>query len=151
MSTVPILANVATPVFFPQPLLACLALVPIIVIETCTLRRSAPFRWRDVSVANVLSTILGIPVALITIAVLGQGIVMVDRLYATLPAVVLFLVAVVAPCFALSVFLEGYYLRHRMREVGARTFWFAVLKAHYYSYLALVALYCVWISYHLAQ
>ena len=152
MSVAPLLANVATPVFFPQPVLACAALVPIIVIETCTLKQSAAFRWRDVSVANVLSTILGIPVAFLSIAVLGAGFgIILDQLYATLPAVILFLAAVVVPCFALSVYLEGHYLRSKVQGVGGRAFWFAVFRAHCYSYLALLLLYGAWLSYRLSR
>ncbi len=152
MSVAPIFANVATPVFFPQPVLACIALVPIIVIETRTLKQRAPFRWRDVSVANVLSTLLGIPVAFLSIAVLGAGFgIIVDQLYATLPTVILFLGAVVVPCFALSVYLEGCYLRSKVQGVGGRAFWFAVLKAHFYSYLALLLMYGAWLSYRMSR
>src|SRR5262245_45040744 len=98
MSVPALFANVSATVFIPQPLLATAALVPIIVIETCTLKKVASVRWQDVSVANILTTILGVPVAFLTIAILGAGFgIIVDQVYATLPAVVLFLVAVVAP------------------------------------------------------
>jgi hypothetical protein len=147
MSASAILANVATPLLFPQPLLACLALVPIIIIETCLLRQAGSFRWRDVSVANILSTIVGVPVAFFCMVVLGFGFgIIVDQVYATLGAVVLFLAAVILPCFALSVYLEGSYLRRRARGLNGRAYWYAITRAHCYSYLGLLLIYCLWIS-----
>ncbi len=57
--------------------------------------------------------------------------------------VVVFVVAV--PCFALSVLIEGNCLQRRAKNVSARTFWSAVIKANSYSYLLLLFLDCVWL------
>ncbi len=146
-SAMTLLANVAVPLFFPQPLLALLALMPIIAIETLLLRRRTSVSWRDVSVANVCSTIVGIPLALVSVMVLGSMFeVFLDKNYSRLSDVLFVLLAVTVPCFALSVYLEGSYLRSRVIGLSGRSFWFTVTKAHCYSYLALLVIYCLWIS-----
>jgi hypothetical protein len=141
------LANVAVPLFFLQPVLALLALMPIIAIEAFLLHRQAIVTWRDVSLANVFSTIAGIPLAFVSVGVLGFVFqVFLDKNYARLPDVVLVLLAVTVPCFALSVCLEGWYLRSRVTGLSGPSFWFAVTKAHCYSYLVLLGVYCIWIA-----
>ena len=60
--------------------------------------------------------------------------------------VALVMFAIIAPCFALSVYLEGQYLRTRLSGVSGRPFWFAVTRAHCHSYLLLLTLYCSWLA-----
>jgi hypothetical protein len=142
-----LLGNVAVPLFFPQPFLTLLALIPVIALETLLLRQQTSVSWRDVCVANLFSTILGIPLAVIFAIVLGSGFrVFLDKNYSRLSDVVLVLLTVIAPCFALSVYLEGHYLRSRVTGLSGRSFWLAVMKAHFYSYLTLLVIYCSWIT-----
>jgi len=75
---------------------------------------------------------------------------MLTKDHTKLADVVGILFAALVPCFALSVFLEGNYLRRRVRDVNERSFWFAVMRAHCYSYLALLVLYCSWISFRIS-
>jgi hypothetical protein len=146
MST-PLLANVAVPLFFPQPLLALVVLIPIIAIEKLMLCQQTEVRWRDVSVANIFSTILGIPLGIGSVMLLGFGFnVVLDKDYSRLSDVILVLLAAIIPCFALSVYVEGSYLRPRAVGLSGRSFWFAIMRVHCFSYLALLLCYCLWIS-----
>jgi hypothetical protein len=156
----PMLANVAVPVFFPQPLLMLLALIPIVAVETLSLRRQFAVSYREVLTANVLSTLCGLPVAFLAIVLfdvalsggdsswwqvgLSSRIISHDlHHWWILPLAML---SVIVPCFALSVFLEGRYLGRETTRVRGRALWFAVIRAHCYSYLVLLALDCLWFT-----
>jgi hypothetical protein len=65
------LANVAVPVLFPQPILMIAALLLVVPVETLLLRRGFSFRAKDVFTANVYSTLWGIPVAYLVLALFG--------------------------------------------------------------------------------
>src|SRR5438552_157236 len=122
-----IFANVAVPLFFPQPVLALAALGPVIAIETFMLRRQTNVRLRDVSIANVLSTVVGIPLTFVCLVVLGSEFeVFLDKYLNSLSDVVLVLSAAIVPCFALSIWLEGCYLRSRVVGLSGRIFWFTL-------------------------
>ena len=63
----PMLANIGVPMIFVQmPAMVC-ALIPIIIVEALLIRRwlTLPYRdaFRGVTVANLASTILGVPLA----------------------------------------------------------------------------------------
>ena len=145
-------ANVAVPLYFPQPLLTLAALLPVIAIEGLLLRRQTTVRWQDVSVANVLSTLLGVPLAFVCATILASvsGMVL-DKNGGTFSHVLLVLLVVTIPCLGLSVFLEGCYLRSRVGEIAERPFWMAVAKVHIHSYLTLLVVYCAWISMELSE
>jgi hypothetical protein len=149
---IPVFANVAVPLFFPQPLLALLALLPIVGLETLLLKRQARVAIRDVLIANVFSAIWGIPLAMVSTMLLGvTGIAALDRYYTTLLDVTLVLSALILPCLLLSVLLEGWYLRDKLSGLGGRTFWLAVARANCHSYLLLLVIYCVWIRIQLLK
>ncbi|MCB1245204.1 MAG: hypothetical protein AB7I98_23120 [Verrucomicrobiales bacterium] len=147
-----LLANIAVPLFFPQPLLALAALIPVIVVETVLLRQRAGLSWRDVSLANAFSTLLGIPLAFVSLMVSGRVFeFMLSRDHTKLYDVIGVLCAVLIPCFVLSVLLEGYYLRSRAMGTSGRSFWLAITRAHCYSYLTLLAFYCSWIAFKISR
>jgi hypothetical protein len=141
-----IVANVAVPLFFPQPLLALIALLPIVGVETMILRRAGEVRVRDVFIANLFSAIWGVPVAVVSAMVLyyssGVGL---DTSNPTLLGVGLVMLVLIVPCLVLSVWLEGWYLRPRVSGVTGRSFWFVVARAQCYSYLVLLVVYCLWL------
>jgi hypothetical protein len=144
-----VLANVAVPIFFPHPFVAVLALLPVVGLETLMLRKRVGVTLYQVFTANLLSALWGVPLALVCVFVFGAGFgVFIDLLRNTLPGVALVFLVVVLPCFVLSVVLEGRYLRSRTNEngkAGDRAFWFAIIRAHCYSYLLLIVLDCLWI------
>ena len=140
----PMLGNAAIMWLFPHPIMGLLALVAVVVIETVILQRRLGLVADQVFFANALSAILGWLLCIVALDTnlsfsLPRG---------AMPADVLLLMAkVVVPCFILSVLLEGAYLRRRAKEAERRAFWSAIIKAHFYSYLALIGLECVWIRF----
>jgi hypothetical protein len=154
----PILANAAIPVFFPQPLFMLVVLVPVCAIEAFVLRRSFPVSYGQVFNANLISTLCGIPIAYLSIIIFDILLMRDDRSWWSvgltsrvishdlhhwwiLPSAMF---AVLIPCFLLSIYLEGLYLRPRVTSISGKTLWFAVTKANCYSYLALLAIDCLW-------
>ena len=67
------LANVAVPMFFPHPLLAVLALLPIVGLETLMPRKPLGTTIKQVLSANLLSTLVGVPLAFAVLFVFGTG------------------------------------------------------------------------------
>ena len=131
-----ILANIAVPVLFPQPLLALVVLLPIVGVETWALRRLIGVSSRRVFEANVLSTLIGIPVACLWIGLCntvinentgGWGTTgLISRASLSDPdalwLLAVFAVGVILPCFVLSVVSEGVYLRKKLGLSGGRPF-----------------------------
>jgi len=144
-----LLANVAVPIFFPHPLVAVGALIPVVGLEALMLRKRVSVKLYQVFAANLLSALWGVPLAFICIFLLGAGFeLFIDANDGSLLRVLLVFLGVVLPCFVLSVLLEGRYLQTRTSGSGRasdRTFWFAVIRAHCYSYLLLLGLDCLWI------
>jgi hypothetical protein len=100
-----------------------------------------------VFLANLFSAILGGFLAILCLVALGETFnIFISKDGTPFWVVFLMIVAVVVPCFILSVFLEGAYLRDRAKESSDRAFWLSVTRAHCYSYLLLVGLDCLWIS-----
>lgn len=156
----PTLANVAVPIFFPHPLFMLLALLPIAWVETSVLRRPVGATFRQVFEANVMSTLCGLPIAYASLVLFGAALSGGDPYFRAvgfssrivsevshhgwfLP---LAMEAVILPCFALSVILEGRRLKHHCPPANNRTFWKAILRAHCFSYLLLLAVDCLWFS-----
>jgi hypothetical protein len=137
-------ANAAIAPLFPHPIMGLLALVAVLVIETMILQRRLGVNADQVFIANALSAILGW--LLCTVALDTELSVSLSR--GGMPAdVLLLMAAVVLPCFILSVLLEGAYLRRRAQGAERRAFWSAVIKANSYSYIALVVLDCLCITF----
>ena len=141
------LANVAVPIFFPHPLVALLALLPVVGTEYAVLCRRVGVGPRRVFAANLVSALLGVPVAIFCLFILGAGFDVYLSLHnISLTSVLLVALGVVLPCFALSVLVEGSYLRRHVSVGNSRAFWYAIIKAHYYSYMVLIFLDCLWLS-----
>ena len=142
-----IVANVAVPVLFPHPLVAVAALVPVVGLEALMLRKRVGVTLSQAFTANLLSALWGVPVAFACIFVLGAGFeLFIDANDGSLLRVLLVFLGVVLPCFVLSVLLEGWYLQRRAdgdSRVSDRAFWFAVVRAHCYSYLLPLSLDCL--------
>jgi hypothetical protein len=156
----PLFGNVAVPVLFPQPLLALAVLVPIVGIEGLELRRKFDVTYGRVLEANLLSTIIGIPIALLWIGLCnwvindntgGWGTTgLISRASLTDLDAMWVLSALVTgamvPCFALSVLIEGSYLRARLGIPADRPFWYGVIRAHCYSYAVLLGANLLWFA-----
>jgi hypothetical protein len=153
-----LLANVAVLVLFPQPLIALAVLVPIVAVEGLELRRNLHVPYSRVFEANLLSTILGIPIAVLWICLFnwvinnhtgGWGTTgLISRASLTdldaLSVLSLLVVGAMLPCFALSVLVEGHYLRVRLGIMADRPFWYGLIRAHCYSYAVLLGANCLW-------
>ena len=154
------LGNIAVPVVFPQPMLALAVLVPIVGIEGLELRRKFAIPYRQVFEANLFSTIVGIPVALLWIGICnwvindntgGWGTTgLISRASLTDPDALWVLsalvIGVLLPCFILSVLVEGHYLRVQHGVVANRAFWYGLIRAHCYSYAVLLGANCLWFA-----
>jgi hypothetical protein len=122
------LGNAAIMWLFPHPIMGLLALVVVVVIEAPILQRRLGLAADHVFIANALSAILGWALCIVALDTslsfyLPRGAMPADML----------LLMVVAPCFILSVLLEGAYLRRRAKGAERRAFWSAIIKAHFYS------------------
>jgi hypothetical protein len=154
----PILANVAVPMLFPQPWLMVLALGPVVGVEFAILRRPLPIRLGHVLAANLVSTLCGLPVAWCSLGVFGMLLGNTDPNWAhlgwsnrlvthelhnwwILPAA---MIAVVIPCFLVSVLVEGWFLAWRVKLSGSAELWSPLVRAHAFSYLLLLAVDCLW-------
>ncbi len=155
-----LLGNIAIPVLFPQPLLALAVLVPIVGVEGFELRRKFAIPYVKVLEANILSTLIGIPIATLWIGLCnwvingntgGWGTIgLISHASLTdldaLWLLSVFMVGVMLLCCALSVFVEGRYLRMRLGIVSDRPFWHSLIRAHCYSYTVLLGANCLWFA-----
>jgi hypothetical protein len=154
----PFLGNIAVPVLFPPPLLAMAVLVPIVGVEGLELRRKLAVPYGRVFEANLLSTIIGIPIAVLWIGLCnwiinsntgGWGTTdLISRANLTdldaLWVLSVLGVGAILPCFVLSVLVKGHYLRVRLGIVPDRPFWYGLIRAHCYSYAVLAGANCLW-------
>jgi hypothetical protein len=159
-----ILANVAVPMFFPQPLLMLAALVPVILVESMSLRRPLAVGFREVCQANALSTLAGLPMACLGIVGFNVLLTGADGEWARMGLawriisddlhnwwiLPLAMTAIVLPCFVLSVVIEGRFLARNPAIKSRPGFWRAVVRAHVFSYLMLLALDCLWFTFKLS-
>ncbi|MDB6024233.1 MAG: hypothetical protein JWM68_456 [Verrucomicrobiales bacterium] len=156
----PLLANVAISVLFPQPLLMLVALFPVVGVEILALRRQFGFTGGQVFMANVVSTLFGLPLTFICMVLFNvvlsggdsdwwsvgfRSRIISDGLHhhVFFP---LAIISVIIPCFVLSVWIEGQcYLNYCIGVVGNRAFWGGIIRAHCYSYLVLLAIDLLWL------
>src|SRR5262249_39059902 len=152
----PMVALVLPPAWF--------ALVPIIAIETAygvwRFRTSARSTWLGVTVANCVSTLIGLPVTW-AVLVLAEGIVFTrfsdrlseppEALLAILTApwlgpgageprwfVPLAIVALMIPFYVMSVISESLIVRRFVPDLPGRTVWSWMLQANAASYALLL-------------
>jgi hypothetical protein len=167
-----IFADAGVPMLFPQVVLMGLAFVPVVLIETFLVRRSVtiplPRTLRDVTIANLWSTLLGVPLAWLAMLFLevvstANSAMGMDSPAKTLAAVTLqaaWLIpyeehlfwmipcaatVLLIPCFVVSVFIEHLVLARCWKEKDPKTVFFAVLRANVWSYLFLFAAGSLWI------
>jgi len=171
------LANVGVPMIFPQLFLMVFAFVPVVVIEALLVRKAMGLNIRsalwDVAVANLWTTLLGVPLAWIfTLVVEMVGIVVVGTvggaaLDENTPVGMLASVALHAawiepdeqhmiwmipaaatfllvPCFLVSLFIERLVLAHRWAGRDRKSVYSAVLRANVWSYVFLFVAGSVW-------
>jgi len=75
---IPLLANMGIPMLFVQWWLMTCALIPVVIIETLVVRRKIAMPLSrtagGVAAANILSTVIGVPIAWLIALVLGLGV-----------------------------------------------------------------------------
>lgn len=148
---------------FEWPLMAA-ALVPVATIETAVVARILKLRFgtalKDVFLANLWTTVIGVPTAWALMLVLGLvatggralGIETPAQKLAAVTLQAAWLVpyeehfhwmipaaatVLLVPCFALSVFVENWTLARRWPDLAPKPLTAAVLRANAWSYLAL--------------
>lgn len=157
---------------FPQVILMGFALLPIVLIESAIVRKpmGIPVRrvFLDVGLANVCTTILGVPLAwgvMLGLDMLTTGgyalgmdtpakmlaavtlqaawlIPYEEHLFWMIPAAATVLLI---PCFFVSVLIERSVLVRRWRDHERRAVLSAVLHANVWSYLFLFAAGSLWL------
>ena len=169
---IPLIANIGVPMIFPQMILMGIALVPVAIIESMVVRKPMALRFPKallhVGVANLLTTIVGVPLA--WVAMFGLSF-LTTRGYAlgmNSPAKMLAAVTLQAawlapyehqlvwmipaaamtlliPCFLASVILERWVLVACWPKQERRAVYRVVVRANVWSYLFLFAAGSVWL------
>jgi hypothetical protein len=175
-----ILANMGVPMLFVQMPAMAAALVPIIAIEALFIRPRLAISYREAltgtSIANVVSTIIGIPVAWFVLVVpemcfesriykftdrlheFSSPLSMTFEMLATFPwlapdeARLYWMVPVASallllPSYFASIWLERPICRRAWRHVDSSATRRAVTHANQLSYAALFVLACGWLGY----
>ncbi|HUS37552.1 MAG TPA: hypothetical protein VM680_19545 [Verrucomicrobiae bacterium] len=157
---------------FPQLVSMAIALVPVVIIETIFAKRLINLPWKvvakDISVANVWTTLLGVPIAwviMLLVEILAtrghawgmQSPVMMiasvtlqaawlipyeEHIFWMVPAALTFLLI---PSFFISVWIERWVLRRKWRMLDRTLVGTVVLRANLLSYMCLFVLGCVWL------
>jgi hypothetical protein len=170
----PLFANVGVPMLFPQLVLMLFALLPIVLIESAVVRKPLEIPTRralgDVGLANLCSTILGVPCAwgvmfglhLLTTGGAALGMDTPAKMLAAVTLQAAWLVpyegqrfwmipaaatVLLIPCFFASVFIEHWVLVRRWSDLERRAVLSAVLRANVWSYLFLLAAGILWLGY----
>ncbi len=176
------LANIGIPMIVVQWPLMFATLVPVVVLETLVIHRRLRVSWRSallgVGKANVLSTLIGVPLAWLLMFGLELGIfipfsIAVDRwewqvdgpIWSLLGSLVsaawivpdkqefqwlasVAIAVLLVPCFFLSVAVERRSCLQTWREVSPEDVRRGVFIANLMSYSLLFLLACVWGSFH---
>jgi len=180
----PMFANAGVPMIFIQWPLMLVALVPIIAVEAWLIRRWTPVSSREaligVAKANLLSTLIGVPLAwlvmlVIELAVLAPVPMLSERFHLEFQGpvwgVLEFLLSVawlapyegnlhwmvpaavgllLVPCFYASVVIERWACLRTWRTVDPTAVRRGVFRANFASYLLLFALACGYVGFQLA-
>jgi hypothetical protein len=164
------LANVGIPMIFPQLLLMCIVFVPVVLIESVIAAKSIniPFSRavKDVSLANLVTTIIGVPIAWVFMLFIdsvftGGGMYKLDNLEEIILSVTLkaawlapyegqlhWMIPAAAtvlliPCFIVSLIIEYLILVMRWPEKDHSAVFSVVLRANIWSYLCLYVAGCI--------
>jgi hypothetical protein len=167
-----ILANIGIPMIFPQFVLMVLAFGPVVLLESALLRRplslSRLSALKGAAVANLWTTLLGVPLAWLVMLIIGivstggyalgldspaKALVAVtlqaawlipyeEHLFWMIPAAATVLLI---PCFVISVFIERWVLQRRWKATDSTLVRSAVLRANIWSYMLLLAAGSIWL------
>ena len=157
---------------FPQVILMGLALLPVVLIESVIVWKpmAIPFpkALMDVGIANLCTTLLGVPLAWGAMFVLelvstsggtALGLNSPAKMLAAVTLQAAWLVpyehdlhwmipaaasVLLIPCFAASLIIERWVLVHRWRERERSEVFSAVLRANVWSYVLLFILGTMW-------
>ena len=167
----PILANVGVPMIFPQLMLMALAFAPVVLVEALLVRKAMGLTFgralRDVAVANLWTTVLGVPLAwafMFILELIGTGgaALAVDSPARLLVAVtsqaawlgpyeghLVWMVPAAAtvlllPCFVASLLIERWVLSRRWADRDRKAVFGAVLRANVWSYVFLFLAGSLW-------
>lgn len=175
----PIFANAGVPMIFPQVILMGLAFLPVVFIESAIVWKPMGIRFPkallDVGLANLCTTIIGVPIAWAAMfalqlvstgggrplgmdsptqmlaAVTLQAAWLVpyeDHLSWMIPAAATFLLI---PCFLISVLIERWVLACRWPERPQSAVFSTVLRANIWSYVFLFVAGSLWTVWNLRR
>ncbi len=168
----PLLANMGVPMIFPEFALMALALGPVVLVESALIKRplglSLSSALKGAAVANLWTTLLGVPLAWFVMLLIGIAstggyalglnspakalaavtlqaawlIPYEEHLFWMIPAAATVLLI---PCFVVSVFLERWVLVRRWKGTDPGLVRSAVLRANIWSYLLLLVAGSIWL------
>jgi hypothetical protein len=168
----PLLANIGVPMIFPQFVLMALAFGPVVLVESALIKRplslSLSSALKGAAVANLWTTLLGVPLAwfvMLLIGIVSTGglalglnspakalaavtlqaawlIPYEEHLFWMIPAAATVLLI---PCFVISVLLERWVLVRRWKATDPGIVRSAVLRANVWSYLLLLVAGSIWL------
>jgi hypothetical protein len=168
----PIFANIGIPMIFPQFVLMALAFGPVVLVESVLIRGpmslSPLSALKGAAVANLWTTLLGVPLAWLVMLVIGivttggyalgldspaKGLAAVtlqaawlipyeEHLFWMIPAAATVLLI---PSFVISVLIERRVLERRWEAVDRALVRSAVLRANIWSYMLLLVAGSLWL------
>jgi hypothetical protein len=167
----PIFANIGVPMIVPQVALMGIALLPIVLIETVSVRKTLQLNFwkaiKDTGIANLWTTFLGVPLAwaaMLVLALLTTGgralgmntpvkmlaavtlqaawlIPYEEHLFWMIPGAATVLLF---PCFLASFYIERFVLLRRWQTFDRKLISSAVFRANAWSYLFLFIAGTLW-------
>jgi hypothetical protein len=173
----PMLADIGVPMIFPQVILMGFALVPVVIIETVIVRRQIAVTFlsavKDVGIANICTTLIGVPLAWLVMFVLelvsthggrAMGLNSPAKMLAAVTLQAAWLVpyqrelhwmipaaasVLLIPCFFVSVLIERWILVRRWKGQERQLVSTAVFRANVWSYLLLFVAGSLWTAINL--
>jgi hypothetical protein len=166
------LANVGIPMIFPQLFLMCIVFVPVVLIESVIAAKSINIPFirvaKDVSLANLITTIIGVPIAWVFMLFIdgvftGGVMYKLNNLTEQILAVTLqaawlapyegqlrWMIPAAAtvlliPSFIVSLIIEYLILAIRWKDKDRSAVFQVVLRANIWSYLCLFVVGCIMI------
>ena len=167
----PILADIGVPMIFPQAILMGLAFVPVVLIESFIVCKRMPLTLpralKDVGLANLFTTLLGVPLAWVLMFILelvstggtALGMESPIKMLASVTLQAAWLIpyerelpwmfpaaatVLLIPCFFISLSIERRILVRRWPEQDRPVVLSAVFSANIWSYLFLFIAGSLW-------